>query len=137
MCVLPCAMTTATNLTVPVGFDLLNKPSPFLTMLGPVYAKGMGPSASEALSRRFGTLDAIMSGADKIKGVVGENLRNTLDWLPRARELATDKPILFVCKSGQRSAVAAEFAATTGLTDLYNVEGGTLAWIAAGYDVEK
>ena len=57
--------------------------------------------------------------------------------LPRARELATDKPILFVCKSGQRSAVAAEFAATTGLTDLYNVEGGTLAWIAAGYDVEK
>ena len=51
--------------------------------------------------------------------------------LPRARELATDKPILFVCKSGQRSAVAAEFAATMGLTDLYNVEGGTLAWIAA------
>ncbi|WP_199031857.1 PaaI family thioesterase [Ralstonia sp. ASV6] len=40
-------MTTATDLTVPTvptGFDLLNKPSPFLTMLGPVYARGMGPS---------------------------------------------------------------------------------------------
>ena len=56
--------------------------------------------------------------------------------LPRAKELATDKPIIFICKSGQRSAVAAEFAATVGLTDLYNVEGGTAAWIAAGYDVE-
>jgi rhodanese-related sulfurtransferase len=33
--------------------------------------------------------------------------------------------------------VAAEFAATMGLTDLYNVEGGTLAWIAAGYPVEQ
>lgn len=56
--------------------------------------------------------------------------------LPRAKELATDKPIIFICKSGQRSAVAAEFAATVGLTELYNVEGGTTAWIAAGYDVE-
>jgi rhodanese-related sulfurtransferase len=56
--------------------------------------------------------------------------------LPRAKELATDKPIIFICKSGQRSAVAAEFAATLGLTDLYNVEGGTTAWIAAGYEVE-
>jgi rhodanese-related sulfurtransferase len=56
--------------------------------------------------------------------------------LPRASELATDKPILFICKSGQRSAVAAEFAASVGLTDLYNVEGGHDAWIAAGYEVD-
>lgn len=56
--------------------------------------------------------------------------------LPRHKDLATDKPILFICKSGARSAVAAEFAATVGLTDLYNVEGGILAWAAAGYEVE-
>ncbi len=56
--------------------------------------------------------------------------------LPRHKDLATDKPILFICKSGQRSAVAAEFAATMGLTDLYNVEGGHLAWEAAGYEME-
>lgn len=36
------AMTTTTDLSVPTGFDLLNKPSPFLTMLGP--ARGMGPT---------------------------------------------------------------------------------------------
>ena len=37
-------MTTSPDLAVPPGFVLLTKPSPFLTMLGPVYAKGMGPS---------------------------------------------------------------------------------------------
>ena len=57
--------------------------------------------------------------------------------LPRHKDLATDKPILFICKSGQRSAVAAEFAATVGLTDLYNVEGGHDAWRAAGFELEQ
>jgi rhodanese-related sulfurtransferase len=53
--------------------------------------------------------------------------------LSRAAELAKDRPILFICKSGQRSAVAAEFAASLGLDDLYNVEGGHDAWAKAGY----
>jgi rhodanese-related sulfurtransferase len=56
--------------------------------------------------------------------------------LPRGKDLATDRPILFICKSGQRSAVAAEFAAALGLKDLYNVEGGIQAWAKAGYEVE-
>ena len=33
-----------TTLNVPAGFEKLVKPSPFLTMLGPVYARGAGPS---------------------------------------------------------------------------------------------
>ncbi|MSP21983.1 MAG: rhodanese-like domain-containing protein [Dehalococcoidia bacterium] len=57
--------------------------------------------------------------------------------LPRGKDLATDKPILFICKSGQRSAVAAEFAAALGLTALYNVEGGHDAWAKAGYEMDK
>ena len=56
--------------------------------------------------------------------------------LVRAEELAQDSPILFICKSGQRSAVAAEFAASLGLTDLYNVEGGHDDWAEAGYPME-
>ena len=56
--------------------------------------------------------------------------------LVRVGDLATDRPILFICKSGQRSAVAAEFAATMGLTDLYNVEGGHDDWAEAGYPME-
>ena len=50
------------------------------------------------------------------------------------RDFAGDKEVLFICKSGQRSALAAEFATAAGLDDiaLYNVEGGTLAWVEAG-----
>ena len=57
--------------------------------------------------------------------------------LPRVAELATDRPIVFICKSGNRSAVAAEFAATMGLEDLYNVEGGHDDWAEAGYPMEE
>ena len=53
--------------------------------------------------------------------------------LLQADKLATDRPVLFICKSGQRSAVAAEFAASLGLTDIYNVDGGHTAWEAAGF----
>ncbi len=51
------------------------------------------------------------------------------------RDFAGDKEVLFICKSGQRSALAAEFATAAGLDDIpmYNVEGGTQAWVAAGY----
>jgi len=51
------------------------------------------------------------------------------------REFAGDKEVLFICKSGQRSALAAEFATAAGLdgVEFYNVEGGTIAWVDAGY----
>jgi rhodanese-related sulfurtransferase len=54
----------------------------------------------------------------------------------RKDELATDKELVFICQVGQRSALACEFAAALGFKDLYNVEGGTEAWIKAGYGVE-
>ena len=43
--------------------------------------------------------------------------------------------MLFICKMGGRSALAAEYATAAGLDDLalYNVEGGTDAWAEAGY----
>jgi len=55
----------------------------------------------------------------------------------RRDELSRDRDVIFVCSVGQRSALACEMAAAAGLTRLYNVEGGTEAWITAGYPVEK
>ncbi len=54
--------------------------------------------------------------------------------LQQIRDLAGDKEVLFICKSGQRSALAAEYATAAGLDDraLFNVEGGTTAWAEAG-----
>jgi rhodanese-related sulfurtransferase len=57
--------------------------------------------------------------------------------LTRGADLAEDRPILFICKSGHRSALAAEFAATLGRSDLYNVEGGHDAWAKAGFEMES
>jgi adenylyltransferase/sulfurtransferase len=45
--------------------------------------------------------------------------------------------IVFVCEVGQRSAVAAEFAAALGKQNLYNLEGGTSAWRNLGYPIES
>ncbi|WP_420993241.1 DNA polymerase I [Cupriavidus sp. 30B13] len=51
----------------------------------------VGPKTAVKWLTEYGTLDDIMANAAGIKGVVGENLRNTLDWLPKARELVTVK----------------------------------------------
>ena len=45
--------------------------------------------------------------------------------------------LVFVCEVGQRSAVAAEFAAALGKQNLYNLEGGTSAWRTLGYPIEQ
>jgi len=46
-----------------------------------------------------------------------------------------EQPQVFVCAAGQRSAVACEVAAMLGYKDLYNLEGGTIAWIKSGNPV--
>lgn len=55
----------------------------------------------------------------------------------RREELPKDKDLILICAVGQRSALAAEMAAAAGLTRLFNVEGGTEAWIKAGEPVER
>ena len=56
--------------------------------------------------------------------------------LAQKEKLAADRPLVFICQVGSRSALACEFAAAAKFSDLYNVEGGTEAWIKAGYPVE-
>ncbi len=55
----------------------------------------------------------------------------------RKDELPRDKDVIFVFGVGQRSALACEMAAAAGLSRLFNLEGGTEAWIKAGNPVEK
>jgi DNA polymerase-1 len=50
-----------------------------------------GPKTAVKWLNEFGTLDELMRRADEVKGVVGENLRASLNWLPKARELLTVK----------------------------------------------
>ena len=40
---------------------------------------------------QYGSLEEVIAHANDIGGVVGENLRKVVDWLPKARELLTIK----------------------------------------------
>jgi DNA polymerase-1 len=51
----------------------------------------VGPKTAVKWLRQYGTLDNLMAHAHEISGVVGDNLRNALDWLPRGRMLITVK----------------------------------------------
>lgn len=55
----------------------------------------------------------------------------------RIAEIDDDKDVVFICQKGARSALAAEYAAAGGRTRLFNLEGGTDAWLAAGFPTEK
>ncbi len=51
----------------------------------------VGPKTAVKWLTQYETLDNVIKHAGEIGGVVGENLRKSLDWLPQARELLTIK----------------------------------------------
>src|SRR6266542_5330971 len=54
----------------------------------------------------------------------------------RAGELARDRPVVAVCRSGARSAQASVLLQRAGFIDVANLAGGMLRWRAEGYPVE-
>ena len=57
-----------------------------------------GPKTAAKWIAEYGSLDGVIANAPAIKGVVGENLRRALEWLPKGRELVTvrcDVPLSF------------------------------------------
>jgi len=53
-------------------------------------------------------------------------------------EISKDKDVYLICRSGARSASAFKHLRDAyGFTRLTNVTGGTMAWINAGYAVER
>jgi DNA polymerase I len=51
----------------------------------------VGPKTAVKWLLEYGSLDALVARAGEIKGAVGDNLRASLDWLPKGRELLTIK----------------------------------------------
>ena len=50
-----------------------------------------GPKTAVKWLTEYGTLDNLIAHAEEVKGVVGDNLRAALDWLPQGRRLVTVK----------------------------------------------
>ncbi len=51
----------------------------------------VGPKTAAKWLQQYGSLDAVVAHANEIGGAVGESLRQSLDWLPTARQLLTIK----------------------------------------------
>lgn len=54
----------------------------------------------------------------------------------RMSEFPDDKPIVIYCRSGNRSAQAANRLAENGYDELYDL-GGTIQWTGAGYALQQ
>ncbi|MGE5526161.1 MAG: DNA polymerase I [Rhodospirillaceae bacterium] len=51
----------------------------------------VGPKTAAKWITQFGSLDGVIAHANEVSGVVGENLRRVVDWLPRGRQLLSIK----------------------------------------------
>ena len=52
-----------------------------------------------------------------------------------AESIAKDRPVLFYCRTGSRSSLAAAAFSQAGW-DAHNLEGGLEAWVESGTDIE-
>ncbi|MBU1425339.1 MAG: rhodanese-like domain-containing protein [Gammaproteobacteria bacterium] len=60
-------------------------------------------------------------------------LKERLGELEKYRE----RPIVVICRSGDRSASACAFLGKQGFTQAYNLDGGIIAWQKASLPLEK
>ncbi|GIV95427.1 MAG: sulfurtransferase [Herpetosiphonaceae bacterium] len=55
----------------------------------------------------------------------------------RMDELPKDTPLVMLCRSGNRSGVAAELLQRAGRNDVTNLRGGIIAWARSGLPLER
>lgn len=53
------------------------------------------------------------------------------------KEIPKHQPIALTCLSGQRSSVAAQWLVSQGYHQVYNLQGGLMAWEHIGYPVQR
>ena len=67
------------------------------------------------------------------RGIISGAKHIVLNDLPmRWNELSDEIPLVFYCHSGVRSAHACIYMADQGFTNLFNLQGGVVAWGQAG-----
>lgn len=54
----------------------------------------------------------------------------------RMSEIPTDKEVIVTCRTGNRSGQVAEFLRQQGFDNVHNMDGGIVAWEAAGLPVD-
>ena len=68
--------------------------------------------------------------------IAGSRLLPLNVFTQRVNELPKDRPIVCVCRSGNRSQAAAEQLMAQGFEDVANLSGGMFGWRRAGLPIE-
>ena len=75
--------------------------------------------------------------AEHSNGHAPNTINIPLDALPNdVDKLNPEKPTYVICQSGYRSSLGTSILENAGFKEIYNVSGGTNAWMEAGYDTE-
>jgi rhodanese-related sulfurtransferase len=92
--------------------------------------------ADELISEGDAQLVDVREPYEHEAGRIAGSLHIELPELPgEAGSLDRERPIVFYCRSGSRSALAADAFAASGF-DARNLDGGLQAWVAAGLPIE-
>ncbi|NNE98952.1 MAG: MBL fold metallo-hydrolase, partial [Pyrinomonadaceae bacterium] len=75
--------------------------------------------------------------AEHANGHASQTINLPLDVLSReVDKLNPEKPTYVICQSGYRSSIGTSILENAGIKEVYNVTGGTNAWVEAGYETE-
>jgi rhodanese-related sulfurtransferase len=100
-------------------------------------AEEMSPQqAAELLRQGDAQLVDVREPYEHEAGRIAGSLHIELQDLPgEAASLDRERPVLFYCRTGSRSALAADAFAASGY-DARNLDGGLKAWVGAGLPIE-
>jgi len=92
--------------------------------------------AAELLARGNAQLVDVREPYEHAAGRIAGARHVELGALPaQAETIDREKPVVFYCRVGARSAMAAEAFAASGW-DAYNLSGGIVSWLVAGLPIE-
>ena len=135
-------MTLSLTSCLASGGSVKKKPVSFESAVANPGAPNIEDVSPQELAEKADLVHVVdVRGPDEFTGELGHIAGAkliVLDTLPEhIDDLPRDEPIVFVCKSGGRSARAAAFAKDAGFEHVFNMAGGMLAWNSIGLPVEK
>jgi len=104
----------------------------------------VGPKTAAKWLAQYGTLENVIAHADEIGGVVGENLRAALPWLPQGRKLLTVKtdctlpfePIDLIVRAADAAALKNLYERFEFKSWLKDIDGAPAKTIGVGSESE-
>jgi len=98
-----------------------------------------GVPASHLLPQSAGcasNVSEVRTDAEMARGRIPQGVSLPLHLLPlRLNEMDKNAATVFYCQMGGRSGQAAAFAAASGFAEVYNLQGGIIAWVQAGLPI--